>query len=111
MKKPLIGFVLFAGALVSFTASAALPPYYSTAKEIIAILQSDEVAQKITSGRGIDGVIRHESSYIIQAHEYCLQVDVEYQLVDPTTTDSPFATRKMVLKVGELFSCYYAVQG
>lgn len=114
MKKSVIRLsllVFFATTMTNITAHALsmIPPYYFSVQEISAILASKEVAEKITSGRMIDGITRNGHSYEIKAQECTLNVDVEYQLVDQDpTTDTMWPNRRMVLKVGELL-CFHTM--
>jgi hypothetical protein len=70
---------LFASALFySATTIALLPPYYQTAKEITAILNDPRVAEKITSGRVINSILKTESGYTINAGNCTLKIKVNY---------------------------------
>ena len=70
---------LFAAtSFCSTTAIALLPPYYQTAKEIIAILNDSEIAEKITSGRIIHSIIKTKSGYTLNTGNCTLKVKVNY---------------------------------
>ncbi|HXH54151.1 MAG TPA: hypothetical protein VNK03_00175 [Gammaproteobacteria bacterium] len=77
--KSLLKIALFIATLFSSaTAIALLPPYYKTAKEITAILNDSEVAEKITSGRVIHSIIKTKSGYTLKAGSCTLKVKVNY---------------------------------
>lgn len=71
-------FLFFSILFISNNLMAALPPYYQSAKEIIAVLNNPEVAEKIGSGRVIHYVIKAEGGYIINAGKCTLSVKVTY---------------------------------
>lgn len=60
------------------SAFAALPPFYQTAKEIKAILESSEVADKLGSGRAISSIVREGSNYLVTAGDCALDVQIVY---------------------------------
>lgn len=62
----------------SASSIALLPPYYESAKEIIAILSDARVAEKITSGRVINSITKTESGYMISAGTCTLQIKIKY---------------------------------
>lgn len=82
--KSLISFLLFTLSALSGlllpaqSVLAALPPYFQTSKEIIAILNDPKVAEKIGSGRTIDDIKKTKNGYILQARECTLEVAIEY---------------------------------
>lgn len=57
---------------------ALLPPYYQSAKEITAILNDPEIAEKISSGRLIKAIEKTESGYRILAGTCTLAVTIKY---------------------------------
>lgn len=58
---------------------ALLPPYYESTKELIDILNNNEVATKITSGRPIQSIEKTENGYKITARECTLDVFIKYK--------------------------------
>jgi hypothetical protein len=71
-------FLFFSILFISNNLMAALPPYYQSAKEIIAVLNNSEVAEKIGSGRLIHSVTKTEGGYIINAGNCTLTVNITY---------------------------------
>jgi len=64
--------------LFSFPCHALLPPFYQSAKEITAILNNAEIADKITSGRVIQSIARTDHGYRITANDCILNVTIKY---------------------------------
>lgn len=74
MKK-----LMVCAALVFSSASfAALPPLYQSQRELMSVLQNNEVLEKLGSGSPIDGIIRNEKGYSVLSKGCTLQVDVIY---------------------------------
>lgn len=67
--------------LFSSTASlnAVLPPLYSTANEIKAILNSPELDHHLTSGEPIMEIKRTEKGWLIVGYHHNVEVEVIYQ--------------------------------
>jgi hypothetical protein len=80
-RKILSGFVIAILSLsaTSPMASAALPPYYQTAREIQAVVENGDLAQKIGSGRAITSITRKDGGYTVIASECEVFVKVVYE--------------------------------
>lgn len=64
---------------IPFPLQALLPPFYESKKELIDILNNNEVAEKITSVRLINSIEKTETGYKITARECTLEVFVNYK--------------------------------
>jgi len=75
-------FALVALFALTSSASAALPPFYQSARELRAILDSPEVAQSLGSGRQISSIVRNDggrtTSYDVTTSECTLNVEIHY---------------------------------
>jgi hypothetical protein len=68
--------ILLTSLLASASASAALAPYYQSAREIQAVLASPEIARQLF---GSITAIHHEGdAYIVETSSCQLQVDIVY---------------------------------
>lgn len=76
MKKLLFVIAILIG---STGATALLPPYYESTKEITAILNDPEIAKQIGSGRLIHSITRTDTGYTIEAGDCTLTVKVTYK--------------------------------
>lgn len=77
MKRvPILSFA--AAILFTLHVQAALPPLYQGIKEIQAILESAELAQKLPSGDVIEEIKRTDTGFSITTNKRELQVHVTY---------------------------------
>lgn len=74
MKKMIAGMLFLAGS----SALAALPPYYQSAREMTAILESKEIASEVAAGQSIDSLTRTKDGYVIVAGKCSAVVEVVY---------------------------------
>jgi len=80
MLKPIFFSIICLGSqLFSPSLLAALPPYYQSAKEIIAILNSSIVAQKLSTPYPIDSIKKTEKGYRLAAGKCELEVNIIYK--------------------------------
>jgi hypothetical protein len=68
---------------VSAMSFAALPPYYSSTREMKAILDSKDVAEKLAAQGTVTAIVYENSSYIVIAGDCSLKVKVVYQPSEP----------------------------
>ncbi len=79
------------------SANAATSGYYSSASEISAIVNSEEVARKLGTSRKIDSIIRFDGNFFdVKAGDCRLTVEVTY--VTPASS-RPIGRGEMVLDV------------
>jgi hypothetical protein len=71
-----IFWVVSVSVLLPTSVFGALPPYFQSSKEIIAILNNPSVSEKIGSGRPINSITQTESGYSIVARECSLDVQI-----------------------------------
>lgn len=76
MKK--VFFCLYIATLLSspLLLEAALPPFYQSLNEYKALLNSEELAQKLGSAESLRNIERTESGFQIKTTRYILIVDV-----------------------------------
>jgi hypothetical protein len=91
-----ISFSLFA-----FPLHALLPPYYQSKNELLEILNSDEVANKMTSGRLINSIEKTDFGYKMTARECTLEIFVNYK----KRNDGLVGPAEFEIKTGD-FKCY-----
>ncbi len=60
------------------TTFAALPPYYQSTKELMAILSDPEVEKKLASPYPIKSIIKTDSGYMIAIQDCELEVKIIY---------------------------------
>lgn len=77
MKKIIAFVILLSGTTLS-PIHAALPPFYQSTKELIAILENKQLEEKLSSGESIESVTRNEKGYLFVTNQHNLQVDVRY---------------------------------
>lgn len=75
----ILGLLLGGSLFCSSKACALLPPYYQTTKEITAILNNAQVAEKFGSGRMIGSIVKTDSGYILTARECTLKITLRYK--------------------------------
>ncbi len=97
MKKML----MLLGVLVSTQAFGEVPPFYHSAKEVRAILDSKQVVKKLGIMSGIHSIVRNMNVYEVSAGACMLAVEVTYIAVPGL-----LGPGKMELKVGDPF-CYF----
>ena len=71
--------LLIAGALITASLQALLPPLYESTKELQAILASPELGQKLTSGDVIEKIERTSDGFLITTNKRTLLVIVTYE--------------------------------
>lgn len=76
--KRSLSILIFSTFTLPLPSHAVLPPFYQGAKEITAILNNEDVANKITSGRVLKKIERTEQGWRITANECSLDVLVTY---------------------------------
>lgn len=70
--------LLSATLLFTQISAAALPPYYNSAREIKAILDSEQVYRQLGIVRSIDSITRYENGYSVSAGDCAVNVGVKY---------------------------------
>ncbi|MBN1914940.1 MAG: hypothetical protein JW769_03520 [Parachlamydiales bacterium] len=88
MKKLFLMMILSSSAVF-----AALPPFYQSSKEIMAILSSEELHNALGSGEIIQKITRNSRGYTVISGRYCIEVDVEYiprEMIGPVAFDLHF---------------------
>jgi hypothetical protein len=64
--------LLSASLLLATTfASAALPPFHQSSKEMVKLLQNPQLEQIFGAGRWIKGVERHAEGYLVKSNHGC----------------------------------------
>jgi len=71
-----IFIICFVLAGFTYPAYGLLPPFYQGAKEITAILNNPDIANKIGSGRIIKSIEKTDSGYRVAANECTLDVTI-----------------------------------
>jgi hypothetical protein len=80
MKKLMTCSALF---LFASQAMAALPPYYQTAREIVAIAESEKVAGLLSPYAPIDNIYRHKEGYTVMSGNCSVEVRIIYEKDGP----------------------------
>ena len=75
MKRLLMSLTLI---VVSQPVFALLPPYYQSVKEMVAILNSPLVAEKMGSPYSIQSLIKSETGYTLAVGECKLDIKINY---------------------------------
>lgn len=65
--------------LAGTQAEALLPPLYQSSREIRAILESEQLGQKLGSGDIILKIEKNNEGYEITTNKHQLQIDVNYE--------------------------------
>jgi hypothetical protein len=86
--------------LSTFNVYALLPPFYQSTKEIIAILNNSEVANKLGAGRSISEIIKTDTGYKVVTRECRLEIKVVYS----DRKDRMVGPAEFKIELGEL-SC------
>jgi hypothetical protein len=76
--KRFIWFICLACASTT-SLPALLPPFYESKRELIALLEHPDLAEKLASGQALESIKRRESGYEIETPKYRLFVEVVYQ--------------------------------
>lgn len=63
---------------LSPTIFAALPPFAQSKREILAILNSNELAQYFNSAEAIKSIKHYESSYTVSSNKKEIVIDIIY---------------------------------
>lgn len=80
MKK--LAICLAANLALAANATAALPPFYESTKEIRALLDSPQLGEQLGSGDAIQSISRAEHGFIVTTTKHSIKVDVVYDPVD-----------------------------
>lgn len=94
MKK--IFIILCACFALSGTLSAALPPLYRDANEIIAMLSDEKLGDFLQSGDSILEIKKFEHGYVIVTHDYAVVAHIIYEPLDMPGPAKP----QVVFKIG-----------
>ena len=78
MKKLLLALLI-----VPQIAFAALPPYYSSTREIKEIIDSDELHDLLGSGKPVDAIERQDNGWIVKSGDRTILVLVHYTFSMP----------------------------
>jgi hypothetical protein len=74
MKK--LAYAILSSLVLTPALHAVLPPLYQSADEIKAILNSEELEQRLTAGDVIMLIRKNDNGYTIISNKHQLQVDV-----------------------------------
>ena len=74
MKKLTLGICIATSSLLF----AALPPFFQSKKEIIALLEEPQVVGQLGSHRPIDSITKSDKVYTIKSNNCSLRVSVDY---------------------------------
>jgi hypothetical protein len=96
------GILVLALLLVPSLADAAISGYFSSVREIKAIVESEEVYHKLGSAYPIESMVRVRNGYVVSATintgQLCnLKIRIKYTRDE----NDPFAPPKMSLTVGD----------